>query len=349
MSTQDPFTLAREQATGDLQGMMDGGNAPAAVVAENKGPQVPALPALGDDEVDSGDASGEATAVAADPDPSVATPTSAAEGQPETPLTPEVKPINWTLKHRGKEVTISTETELRELAQKGFDYQFKTAELAKEREAESASWAKKEAALRQFLGSKDMVRAYLADLEQLGADSPAPDEAITAAQAQQIADQRVREALTQEREARAKQAYTAQVNQLTDHYRSEVDQAISSALGEHKILAETVEGVEVLLLADIAPVVAARIQADPETPVDLAEVRQLIAASAAKRAGRIVAAQSAAKTQAAIEAARLRKSSPAPAGGGAPRPTAPKAANFKLGSKGLVDAAIADLSGGKGI
>ena len=347
MATNDPFTAARAAATADLQGLLDTtGDAPEGSGGTETQGLAPTPPFKVDDEDETSPvAAAEATAVADEAAPAVTPPPTPVEEAALTPTPDKGEPKAWTLKHRGKEVVISSEHEVVELAQKGFDYQVKTTELQREKGELHAQWAKKEAALRQFLQSKDMVRAYLNDLEAMD-ETPGADEPLTVAQAQQMVTQRVTDALKQEREERARQTYTAQVDQLTQHYRSEVDQAITSAVTTHPILKDAVEGIEVLLLADIAPRVAEMIRENPEVPVDLVEVKQMIAAAAGKRAERFTALTVNATKQAAVNAARLKQTSPAPAGGVAPsqRPARPQ--QFKLGGKELVNAAIADLQRG---
>lgn len=351
MTMIDPFTAAREQAVSDLQGMMDGtGNAPGTPVGTETKGNAPTIPPFSLDEEEgnveaSVTAVGEEAAASDDPSPASTTPSTSVEVPTPKP-TPEGEPKSWTLKHRGKEVVVSDENEVRELAQMGYDYRFKTAELQKEKAEFHSQWERKETALKQFLRNKDMVRAYLNDLEQMESGDPSGDEPLTVAQAQHLVETRVNAALQKEREDRARQTYTAQVAQLTTQYRTDVDSAISTAVTSHPILGEAVEGIEVLLLADIAPRVSAMIMADPETPVDMGEVKALIAAAAARRAQRLDALTVNVKKQTAVDAARLRKNSPAPSGGVAPsqRPARPQ--QFKMGSKELVNAAIADLQRG---
>lgn len=347
----DPFATAREQAIADLQVTVDPGH--AAVSPETEASGVAVLE--GDTSTEgtvvesvaaSTPASAEATAVADEADPGDRTQTPVTEVPAPTPPT-EVEPKVWTLKHRGKEVPISHESEVVELAQKGFDYQVKTQELAQKERALEAKWAEKEAALRQFLGKKEMVRAYLEDLESLGLEAD-PNEPLTAAQAQTLVHQGVEQALMREREERSRQAYQFQVTSMTNTYRAEVDQAISHALTSHPALSQFVDGVEVLLLADVAPQVAARIQANPDIPVPIEEVKGLIAAAAERRAGKLKALEVNAQKVAAVQAAAMKKSSPAPAGGSPARQAPAPQKSFKLGDKNLVNAAIADLQRGRG-
>lgn len=347
----DPFAVAREQAIADLQVTVDGGHTIAGTeasgVAAHEG-DTSTEGTVVDDVATSTLAEGETTAVVEDPTPGdPATPVSVTDPaqKPTTPV--ELK--TWELKHRGKVVPISDESEVVELAQKGFDYQTKTQELAqRERELE-AKWAEKEAALRQFLGKKEMVRAYLEDLETLDLGGPDPDQPLTAAQAQALVAQEVGKAREADKQAQAKQAYSFQVNTLTHQYRTEVDKAVSDALAANPALGQFIDGVEVLLLADVAPVVAAQIQANPDVPVDLKEVKALIAAAAVKRAGKLKALEVNAQKVAAVAAAKMKQSSPAPAGGSPAKQAAAPQAKFKLGDKGLLNAAIADLQKGRGV
>ncbi len=319
------LSTAHEGALADIEAA-NAGSAPAAPTPEvvETAPETPAAAAVE-----------EAT-----PPVSDETPAPAAQA---TPVESKEEPVaqKWTFTRKGQQVEITDAQQAAELIRQGYDYTQKTMELAEYRR-------QAEAHLRQVLTNPQLLRAQLAEIERLqgpvapAPQAPAPDDLVTVEQHQQLLRAQL------EQTQRQTQAYVnqallrAETNRYAEEYTGEVNRHMSVLTGEKFPILKDVDKIEKLILDDVSDMVKARIAMNPETPVEIGEVKTLIAQVAEKRATKLQARLKEHQKMEAVRAAKVTKQGIEPAGGA---PPAPKASpSYKLNDPRLTELIISDLT-----
>lgn len=286
-------------------------------------------------------------APAATPEVPAAAPAEAAPLVPAEPApVADTKPIELT--HKGQKIVLSEE-QVREFAQKGFDYTQKTqilADFKRDADAKLAHYQQREAELSAFLSDPQKVSEYADYLrQQAGLTAKSPDDIPTQADAKAIARaeaQRVKEELS--REIAQAQMAAFQARQEAD-YRAEFTSHVAALQKSHPELnAYDLADLELALRQDVSKQLDLRIKSNPLDEIPVGEVKRLFTEAAQRRVARVQSTQVSSAKQQAVEASRaLTTKGIEPPGGQAPGivPEAPR--HFKLGSKELIAQVIADL------
>lgn len=360
MSTIDPISAASALALSDLAAPAappaSADPTPPAAAADTAAPTAPAesAPADASESVETAASGTEPAAVSSDA-PVDSTPAET----PAAPPTTTDAPVVWKLKRNGQVVELTDAEEVRRLAEQGYDYTQKTQKVsARERELNAlqerilAERQAEQARMREFLGNKEIVRAYLDELEAATPASASPqgnpnEELVTVAQAQALAQRAAVEAATRlqaEERARMTQAVeAARLKSQTESYQKQLNETIAGVVKAHPELGD-IDGISRLLLDDIAPTVIARIQEAPNVEVPFEEVAALLTEKAAARAAKEQARLKRYADMALVRAAKEKpKVQPAPPGGSAPAVSATPPRPLKLGSRELTQSVTAEL------
>jgi hypothetical protein len=186
-----------------------------------------------------------------------------------------------------------------------------------------------------------MLEAYLREMDQQPAN-PSDDELVTVAQARAIA-QRDYEQRHQADRAKAAQALSkVQFERMRDDFSHKVDTTLGDLRSSHKELQE-IDGIDTLLLNDIAPDLVARIKEDPSTAVPFEDVQAMLKEAASTRATKERERLDKHAKMAVARAAKAKpKVQPVPAGGQTATSGPSKPKQFKLGTRDLMEQAMAD-------
>lgn len=211
------------------------------------------------------------------------------------------------------------------------DYTRKTQEVARTRkEAETLyEQLQREAAeFREFLNNPTAVAQFVAEMQkqsqQTPTTPPAPDDLVAARDLETFRE-RIEREMTEKMQATVTEVEN---KRQVEAMRSDFDRTVSDVLAKHSILLKyhDVEEIGQLLKLDAG-------KAKPQTTED---AKKAIIAAAEARANKLTSHVESLRQQEAIEKAKSLKSIEPP-GGGAPQPVPTQ---FKLGDKGLQEAAI---------
>lgn len=277
--------------------------------------------------------------------PAAAAPPPAEPAQPPAadpaPADPAPAPTDkWVLKRKGQEVEITDREELRRLAEQGFDYSQKTADLSQQRRA----FEQQVAETRAWLANPANLKAYLAQLETVQ-PPPAPDadpnDVPTRAEVEQKTQALLAETQRQTTTLVQQALLQAETSRYEQEYRGEVNRTISTLVQDKFPLLQDVDKIDKLLMDDVAEQVRARVELHPDQVVGIDEVKGLLAKAAEKRADKLQARIREHLKMETVRAAKLTAQSPEPAGGPPPAPTPPP--NFKLGDPRLTQSIVEEL------
>lgn len=316
----DIFSAASELANADL--------ATVATPAVDSNPQSP----------DNLAAEAQETAQPAAPE----TPEPVHEPAPETPAQVAAAARELELKWKGQSVRLP-EDEVVSLAQKGYDYSQKTAELAREREqmaAQRAQLDQQAAELRQVLSDPQQLRQLVQWAAEQQPDALDPNLAVTAQQAQQMIQQNLSQMQRQVQTDIKRAQLELETNRLEQEFSGSINQHLKQTLEKYPVL-QDVEGMDRLLRREALAYQQTKLAANPGTEVTLPEVLDVMAKSAQRQAARIEHRfQNMLKANAVKQSTVVRNG--IDAGGSAP--TQAPAAPLKLFSKELRNLAIQDVS-----
>lgn len=276
------------------------------------------------------------------PSPAAASaqPQAAEPATPADPTPPAPTADKWVLKRRGQEVEITDREEVRRLAEQGFDYSQKTADLSQQRKA----FEQQVAETRAWLANPANLKAYLAQLETVqppAAPAADPNDVPTRGEVEQKAQALLAETQRQTTQLVNQALLQAETSRYEQEYRGEVNRTISTLVQEKFPILQDVEKVDKLLMDDVAEQVKARVELHPDQIVGIDEVKGLLAKAAEKRADKLQARIREHMKMEAVRAAKVVQQSPEPAGGPPPAPTSQPA--YKLGDPRLTDSIIKEL------
>lgn len=211
------------------------------------------------------------------------------------------------------------------------DYTKKTTEIAEYRrqiDAEVAQYREQISEVQKFFADARVQQA----LAGLRAGVTDPNQPLTTAQAQQLMTNQA-QSQQQALEARL-QAITQdiEVRTLAGQYKQEIDSTLSALTTKHPVLAD-IEGIETILRQKVAA----------QEPQSLDDAKRMFGEVAAQVAQRLESRFQTQQKQAAVQRTQLAKGGIEPPGGTVVPMQGEK--QFKLGSKDLLNAAVADLVG----
>lgn len=208
------------------------------------------------------------------------------------------------------------------------DYTRKTQEVAEQRRALeqfARTMQEREQQLEQFLSNREAVQAYLTQMQaEAAAQTPQnPQELVSYDQVRQLQEQ----TLAQVQHEITSRQQQAENERVVDTYRGEIGKTIAQALDKHPLLKD-VDGIDILLQRDVAA----------RNPASIQDVVTALGEAAEARAMKLQSRFTEMQKQRAASAAQLATSAIEPPGGTA---VTPAPAKYKLGDKGLSEAAIA--------
>jgi hypothetical protein len=262
--------------------------------------------------------------------------------EPVTAPTPAEIRREMELKWKGQSVRLP-EDEVVSLAQKGYDYSQKTAELAREREmivSQRAQLDQQAAELRQVLSDPQQLRQLVQWAAEQQPDALDPNLAVTAQQAQQMIQQNLGQMQRQVQSEIKRAQLELETNRLEQEFSGSINQHLKQTLDKYPVL-QDVEGMESLLRREALAYQQTKLAANPGTEVTLPEVLDVMARAAQRQAQKIES-----RFQNMLKANAVRQSTVVrngiDAGGSAPAPV--PAPSFKLFSKELRQLAMQDVA-----
>ena len=262
--------------------------------------------------------------------------------EPVTAPTPAEVRREMELKYKGQSVRMP-EDEVINLAQKGYDYSQKTAELAREREfisTQRAQLDQQAAELRQVLSDPQQLRQLVQWAAEQQPDALDPNLAVTAQQTQQMIEKNLGQMQRQVQTEIKRAQLELETNRLEQEFTGSINQHLKQTLDKYPVL-QDVEGMDQLLRREALTYQQAKLAANPGTEVTLPEVLDVMAKAAQRQATRIES-----RFQNMLKANAVRQSTVVrngiEAGGSAPQPT--PSAPLKLFSKELRQLAIQDVT-----
>jgi len=315
----DVFSAASELASADL--------AEIATPAPDSNPLSPEN--LAPDE--------SATPPAAEAAPEQPTP----ESIPDTPTQVAATARELELTWRGQKVRLPEE-EVVGLAQKGYDYSQKTAELARYRDelaTQRTQLDQQAAELRQVLSDPQQLRQLVQWAAEQQPDALDPNLAVTAQQAQQMIQSNLDKMQRQVQSEIKRGQLELETNRLEHEFTGSINQHLRQTLEKYPVL-QDVEGMDTLLRREALAYQQTKLEANPGTEVTLPEILDVMAKSAHRQASKIEQRfQNLLKVN-AVRHATVVNNGINP-GGNAPPPVAEP--QFKLGSKELRNQVLRDL------
>lgn len=267
----------------------------------------------------------------------------------EEPKTPEEELEE--LIYNGQVVRLP-KNQVKDLAQKGFDYTQKRmadAEAEKQRQnqfTEAYSELQRNLAAVQEAMRDDNKLAELRNAYRQQNGLPIdPSDIPTVEQTQQLIKSQVAEVRKQLGTDLQRATFELETKRLENEYSVALNSHVEALTKQHPVLSD-IDGIERILRDEVAANVAARIKADPNKAITLEETQKMFSQAAERRATKIEARFNNMVKEKAVKQAAIIKTGIEPPGGTTPVPV--QAKTPKLGSKELHELVLGDLMAGKG-
>ena len=252
--------------------------------------------------------------------------------QQAAPVTPPAEEALYEVKINGQTHRVPL-SELTSGYSRQRDYTQKTTEIAEYRrqiDAEVAQYRQQIQEARQYLSQPHIRQAILAAQQQGQVD---PNAQLTAAQAQQLLEQRLQQQEQVNQQQMQQMAYELQVQQLAAGYDREIVATIDALKQRHPVL-QDIEGFDQILRQKVG-------ERQPQT---LEEAKQAFIEIGQAAAAKVEARFATQQKQAAVQAAQLKRTGIEPPGG-AVAPLPQTGQRLKIGSADMFAAAVSDMLG----